>query len=59
MVYSIIYEAIVLGGTGYAVFVLGYSGWWFLLAIIMSGSQIQPHQWKSIADGVKRGVNKK
>ncbi|WP_187273279.1 hypothetical protein [Methylobacterium sp. WL19] len=25
---------LILGGTGYAVFVLGASGWWFVLAVL-------------------------
>lgn len=33
------FRAAILGVTAYAVFWLGYSGWWFLLAIILcSGS---------------------
>lgn len=30
-----IYNAAIIIGTGYVVFELGYSGWWFLLAIIL------------------------
>lgn len=54
LIYTILYEAIVLGGTGYAVFVLGHSAWWLLLGVILSGAQIQPHMWHSLMDGVDR-----
>lgn len=45
LIYVILWESLVVGGTGYAVFVLDYSGWWFLLAAIFSGSAIQPKDW--------------
>lgn len=31
-----IYRLIILGVTAYSVFWLGYSGWWFVLAIALS-----------------------
>lgn len=31
---TLMYNLAILGGTGYAVFGLGYSGWWFLLAVL-------------------------
>ena len=33
----------ILGGTGYAVFVLGHSGWWLLAAVWLS-SVVRPTQ---------------
>jgi hypothetical protein len=33
--FSLVFAALVLGGTAYVVFGLGYSGWWFLLALIV------------------------
>lgn len=33
---SIVFDILIFGGTGYAVFVLGASGWWFLLALLIS-----------------------
>ena len=41
-IYSILYEAIVWGIFGYAVFVKDRSGWWVLVAIICSGAQLKP-----------------
>ena len=32
------FNTIVLGTTAYAVFWLGHSGWWFLLALMIRGS---------------------
>lgn len=45
LIYIILFEGLVLGGTGYAVFVLGHSGWWFLLAVILSGAAYSPKKW--------------
>ena len=41
-IYSIIYEAIIWGIFGWAVFVNGRSGWWLLVAIFCSGAQLKP-----------------
>lgn len=43
--YSVAFEALVLGGTGYAVFVLGHSGWWMLGALYVSTKQLKPHHF--------------
>lgn len=45
LIYIVLYEALILGGTGYAVFALGHSGWWFLLAAIFSYSAYSPSKW--------------
>jgi len=44
-IYSILYEAIIWGVFGYAVFVLGHTGWWLLLAVILSGAQLKPRHF--------------
>jgi hypothetical protein len=41
-VYSILFEAIIWGVFGYAVFILGHSGWWMALAAVISGAQLRP-----------------
>lgn len=53
LIYIVFYELLILGGTAYAVFVLGASGWWFALAIFMSGAAYKPQQWvgKDTKDG--------
>lgn len=45
LIYIVFWCSLVFGGTGYAVFVLGHSGWWFLLAVILGGSGYHPTQW--------------
>ncbi|HPM74185.1 MAG TPA: hypothetical protein PLA71_00520 [Saccharofermentans sp.] len=40
MIYSVCYQAIVWGLFGYAVFFLGHSGWWVLVALIASNNQL-------------------
>lgn len=45
LIYILLYEGLVLGGTGYAVFALGHSGWWFLLAALFSAGAYRPETW--------------
>lgn len=45
LIYIIAFETLVLGGTGYAVFMLGFSGWWFVLAVVVSGTAYSPSKW--------------
>lgn len=45
LIYIIFWELLVIGGTGYAVFILGHSGWWFLLAAIFSACACSPRVW--------------
>lgn len=45
LIYILVFETLVLGGTGYAVFCLGHSGWWFLLATLISGHSYSPAKW--------------
>lgn len=45
LIYILIYETLVIGGAGYAVFVLGHSGWWFLLAALLSAGAYRPQAW--------------
>jgi hypothetical protein len=44
-VYSILYELIVWGLFGWAVFIDGRSPWWILVALLLSGSQLKPNQF--------------
>ena len=43
--YIIYWLSLVVGGSGYAVFVLGHSGWWFMFSIILLGATITPSGW--------------
>lgn len=45
LIYIIFFEGLVIGGCGYSVFVLGHSGWWFLLATFFSGVAYHPISW--------------
>ena len=45
LIYIVLFEALVLGGCGYAVFVLGHSGWWFVLAVVLSAAAYRPTNW--------------
>ena len=46
--YIIFWETLTIGGSGYAVFGLGRSGWWLVLGIIMSGSGYHPSSWAKL-----------
>jgi len=50
LVYIIFFETLVLGGCGVAVFGYGASGWWFLLAVLLSGAAYSPERWSSLWD---------
>jgi hypothetical protein len=50
-IYSILYEAIIWGVFGYAVFYKDCSSWWILLAVIMSGAQFKPNSFKEFFNG--------
>jgi hypothetical protein len=43
--YSIMYEIIIWGLFGWAVFVRGESGWWILAAAYLSCSQLKPRHF--------------
>jgi hypothetical protein len=45
LIYIVLYEGLLFGGAGYAVFVLDRSGWWFLLAMLLSGAAYRPETW--------------
>jgi len=45
LIYIVLWEGMIFGGTGYVVFANGESGWWFLLALIIGGSAYSPMKW--------------
>ena len=45
LIYILLFESMVLGGIGYAVFVLDHNGWWMLLAVFLSASAYSPTKW--------------
>ena len=50
LIYVVALETLVVGGCGYAVFALGHSGWWFLLAALFSSSFYPPERWSALWD---------
>lgn len=51
LIYCMTMITVVMGGTGYAVFVLGHSGWWILAALFICGCSYQPAKWHGLFDG--------
>jgi len=50
-VYSVLFEAIVWGLFGWAIFWQGRSGWWVLVALMLSCAQLKPkHFGIKVAD---------
>lgn len=45
LIYLLFYLTLVLGGIGYAVFVLGHSYWWLLLAFVLNYTTYRPNSW--------------
>ena len=45
LIYIVLWEGMIFGGTGYSVFVLDRSGWWFALAILIGGMAYSPLKW--------------
>ena len=45
LIYIVLWEGLIFGGTGYAVFWLGHSGWWFALALAVWPMAYSPLKW--------------
>jgi hypothetical protein len=45
LIYIILWEGLIFGGTGYVVFWRGQSGWWFLAAFFIGCCAYKPTQW--------------
>lgn len=43
--YILLWEGMLFVGAGYAVFILGFSGWWFALAVFLGYSAYSPKKW--------------
>jgi len=48
LIYIIIWETLCIGGCGYVVFILGYSGWWFILCALFSAAAYSPKRWNEL-----------
>jgi hypothetical protein len=51
LLYAVTLMLITLGGSGYAVFVLGYSGWWILAGVLICGCAYSPAKWHGLWTG--------
>ena len=45
LIYIILWEGMIFGGAGYAVFALEHSGWWILAAVFVGGCAYPPERW--------------
>jgi hypothetical protein len=45
LVYIVLWEGLIFGGAGYAVFWLGHSAWWILAALFVGGCAYSPMKW--------------
>lgn len=45
LVYILLWEGLIFGGAGYAVFVLNHSGWWMLAAFFIGCCAYSPLKW--------------
>jgi len=52
LLYCIFWLGLTIGGCGYIVFVLDYSGAWFVLAILLGGSIYKPYRWYELYSGI-------
>ncbi len=48
LLYTIAWQGFVWGAFWVAVMERGHSGWWLLLAILLSGCQYPPQRWAQI-----------
>ena len=50
LIYIVFFESLIWGGCAYVVFWRGVSGWWFALALVVSGAAYGPRKWRSLFD---------
>lgn len=50
LIYIILWKGLIIGGCSYIVFGLGRSGWWFLLAVMLSAAAYNPSHWRKLWD---------
>jgi hypothetical protein len=50
LLYQILWQGLVIGGCAYAVFWRDASGWWFLLAVLMSVAAYSPRRWIGLTE---------
>lgn len=45
LLYIIIWDGGIIGGTFYATFILGHSGWWWVVAVILTAESFKPRHF--------------
>ena len=45
LIYIILWEGFIFGGSGYVVFVMNNSGWWMLAAVAVASMAYSPLKW--------------
>lgn len=53
LIYIVLWEALVIGGSAYVIFWLNKSPWWILLGIFLSGCSMSPAKWRQLWDTTK------
>ncbi len=48
LIYIIFWETLTIGGGSYIVFATERSGWWMLLAVLLSMGAYSPKEWKKL-----------
>ncbi|RJO66931.1 MAG: hypothetical protein C4523_10575 [Myxococcales bacterium] len=51
LIYCAMILIVLIGGSGYAVFVLGHSGWWILAAFGIACCSYRPGRWAELVTG--------
>lgn len=53
LIYIIFFLSMTIGGTGYVVFVMGKSPWWFVLSFLFSLGYTRPAEWETLTKSRK------
>lgn len=56
LLYVLIWPVGLVVGTSYVVFILGHSGWWFVLTAFLLSDTYSPGSWSTLA--TKWGIKK-
>lgn len=50
LIYIVLWEGLCIGGAAYITIWRGCSGWWWLLALLLSGAAYKPKDWAKLWD---------
>lgn len=54
LLFALVFDGGLIGGCAYVVFWLGYSGWWFALAIFIGTCGPAPDRWADLGRAERR-----